>query len=784
MKKEKLLFVISQFYKGGAEVSLLNLLKRIDSTKYDVDLMVMNQCPAEGAVDIISELPKNVKVIDVYRQNKNLSIVAKTLSKLLFTSEDLEKFASTALQYAREHTYDWAFHIGEWWSPEFVARKVKATRKAVWIHTDISLASSFQSEEFFRFADFFDRYIFVSKKSMVESSTKFSFLNEKSTCIYNICDVDTILCKSTQRTTDGVFDVPVVLTCANIRKEKNHRRQVDAMKLLKDRGVAFKWVNIGSTADTTGVNELRSRIKECGLEKDFLLLGPRENPYPYIRSADIVAVLSDYESWSMVITEAKILGTPIIATKTSGALEQIEDGKTGVLTDFTAKDIADKLEHLILNSDFRNEIRKNIAGFDNTDDILDDFYRLLNSKQEENVGSQKLLYVIDDINYQGGAHVATKNLICSLLANNHDITIFSGVIPTVKARNDLRGVKFFGWQQCNVNKLFYSRLADCLSDPTLSKKAKKLKLTMTWESKVRKNPNVFDEYVKRSLSDLFSEYDTVCVMSESSAFRTEVAKSSTNRKIQYIHTDYAAWCALSDWSRMITANDAEIYAAFNKIVLLSEGIQKRFVEMYPQLEEKTVVNQNLLLSDDIRKKAEPISPKGVLINLVTVGRIDHYKGFDRTYNVFQKLYDEGYQFHWTIIGDGEDFWAVKNRFAQHEYANCITMTGSKENPFREMKKADVFALFSQYEGLPNTIYEAMILGLPVIATNVGGIASQISVGENGWLVDNDEEAIYQGLKHIFENPQEVAKYKENLANYCYKNDEIIERTEQIIFGGE
>lgn len=76
----------------------------------------------------------------------------------------------------------------------------------------------------------------------------------------------------------------------------------------------------------------------------------------------------------------------------------------------------------------------------------------------------------------------------------------------------------------------------------------------------------------------------------------------------------------------------------------------------------------------------------------------------------------------------------------------------------------------------------MILGLPVIATNVGGIASQISVGENGWLVDNDEEAIYQGLKHIFENPQEVAKYKENLANYCYKNDEIIERTEQIIFG--
>lgn len=784
MKKEKLLFVISQFYKGGAEVSLLNLLKRIDCTKYDIDLMVMNQCPAEGAVDIISELPESVKVIDVYRQSKNLSIVDKTRAKLLFAADDLGKFASAALLYARKQTYDWAFHIGEWWSPEFVARKVKASKKAVWIHTDISLAPSFQSEEFFRFTDCFDRYIFVSRKSLAESTARFLFLEGKSTCIYNICDVDSILYKSTQSAADSAFDVPVVLTCANIRKEKNHVRQVDAMKLLKDRGVTFKWINIGSTADMTGVNELRSRIKEYGLEKDFLLLGPKENPYPYIKSADIVAVLSDYESWSMVITEAKILGTPIIATKTSGALEQIEDGKTGVLTDFTAKDIADKLEHLILSSDFRSEIRRNIVGFDNTKDILDDFYRLLNSKQEKNIESQKLLYVIDDINYQGGAHIATKNLIRSLLAKGHDITVFSSTIPTVKTRNDLHRAKFCSWQQCNVDKLFHSRLTDCLSDPTLPKKAKKLKLTMTWESKVRKNQNVFDQYVKRGLSGLFSEYDTVCVMSESSAFRTEVANSSTKRKIQYIHTDYAAWYNLSDWSRSITSNDADVYAAFSRIVLLSEGIRKRFVEIYPQLEAKTAVNQNLLLSDDIQKKALPILPKGELVNFVTVGRIDHYKGFDRTYGILERLYFEGYQFHWTIIGDGEDFWAVKNRFAQCEYANCITMTGSRENPFREMKKADVFALFSQYEGLPNTIYEAMILGLPVIATNVGGIASQIINGENGWLVDNDDESIYRGLKHIFENPHEIAKYKDNLRGYCYKNDEIIERTEQILFGGK
>lgn len=56
-----------------------------------------------------------------------------------------------------------------------------------------------------------------------------------------------------------------------------------------------------------------------------------------MKNADAVCVLSDFESWSLVISEAKLVGTPVIATRTSGAIEQIEDGETGVLCDFTRK---------------------------------------------------------------------------------------------------------------------------------------------------------------------------------------------------------------------------------------------------------------------------------------------------------------------------------------------------------------------------------------------------------------------------------------------------------------
>ena len=65
----------------------------------------------------------------------------------------------------------------------------------------------------------------------------------------------------------------------------------------------------------------------------------------------------------MVITEAKILGVPVIATKTSGALEQIEHYVTDVLCEFDAVDIAEKLGRLLYDYEFQGKIRSNIIDF-------------------------------------------------------------------------------------------------------------------------------------------------------------------------------------------------------------------------------------------------------------------------------------------------------------------------------------------------------------------------------------------------------------------------------------
>ena len=441
---KKLLFVISQLYKGGAETSLVNLLNHLDYKKYDVELLVLNQSPVENAVSLIERINKNVKVCDAYAEYQKINVFDKVHGKFVYTTQQKTAYYLPALDFVRNKMYDWAFFVGEWYNPSFVAYEVQAKIKAAWIHNDLSEAEYFDSGEYFYFLDRFDYYIFVSRNSMEASIQRYPFLKERSVCIYNINDVEYIKSREKEEAVDfPKTTLPVLLTCANFRTQKNHLRQVKVMAELKRRGVEFVWVNIGATTDREIVNQVKALCIKEDLKDKFLILGPKENPYAYIKRADAVTVLSDYESWSMVITESKIVGTPIIATKTSGALEQIIHGEIGLLTEFDVKDMADKLESFICDRQLREKMKKNISNFDNTTEILESFSKLIaegNSYIERRRNEQSgksILYIIDDINYMGGAHVATKLQIKEFVKQGRNVNVFSVAIPNVKVRKEL-----------------------------------------------------------------------------------------------------------------------------------------------------------------------------------------------------------------------------------------------------------------------------------------------------------------------------------------------------------
>ena len=118
----------------------------------------------------------------------------------------------------------------------------------------------------------------------------------------------------------------LLVTVANFRKQ-NHFRQLEVMRILKNDGFNIMWLNIGGSVDIGLISRLKAKIKEYGLEDSFILKESDPNPYKYMAIADAVTVLSDNESWSLVITEAKYWGFLLLRHQ-HPALEQITHGET------------------------------------------------------------------------------------------------------------------------------------------------------------------------------------------------------------------------------------------------------------------------------------------------------------------------------------------------------------------------------------------------------------------------------------------------------------------------
>ena len=147
---------------------------------------------------------------------------------------------------------------------------------------------------------------------------------------------------------------------------------------------------------------------------------------------------------------------------------------------------------------------------------------------------------------------------------------------------------------------------------------------------------------------------------------------------------------------------------------------------------------------------------------------DKSKNISGIIRVIEKLSRERDDFLFKIIGDGMDFNELK-AYAKDTISNknLIEFTGLLEgdNLVKELSQADVMVIFSNYENFPVVINEAFVLGLPVIATRVGGIPEMVDADSGILISPEDEEALTgvmeQFLNHdiIFDKEKIKAKYR-------------------------
>lgn len=373
---KKVLFVINTLGCAGAETALIELLKSLDEKEYELSLYVLM-----GQGEMIDKIPENVKLLnDHYCKDSVLSkqgkqAMMKTVWRSFWENGNVfGKFAYIVRTFSAmrrtgkfqpdkilwrvisdgsprfEETYDLAVAYLEGGSTYYVADHVKAKKKAAFIHIDYESSGYAKGMDRNCF-DKIDRIFTVSDEVKKHFQNVYPKYQDKVKVFHNIINQDEIRRKAEEETGfEDHFDGVRLLTVGRLTYQKAYDIAIDAMKLIKDRGYKVRWYILGEGSERPA---LEKKVKELGLEKEFLMPGAVSNPFPYYKQADIYVHATRFEGKSIAIQEAQTLGCAIIASDCNGNREQIVQEKDGLLCQLNPESIAEAVISLVEDRDKR-----------------------------------------------------------------------------------------------------------------------------------------------------------------------------------------------------------------------------------------------------------------------------------------------------------------------------------------------------------------------------------------------------------------------------------------------
>jgi glycosyltransferase involved in cell wall biosynthesis len=384
---------------------------------------------------------------------------------------------------------------------------------------------------------------------------------------------------------------------------------------------------------------------------------------------------------------------------------------------------------------------------------------------------KRIIYIFDDINYQSGAlKAALYQMKC--LSDRFDVYALSLSEPV---NDDIPGQLLKTpklWKRAEVCAKSFREVV--FNNYSLSDKLKKIFYSVTL--RLGKGERFLDSFLYGEIPQYLESFDIVIVVSEASKIRYLVSRLKAPLKVQWIHTDYALWSEYSEWTRLITKNDARIYSDFDYIIVLSEKSREGMIKKLPEFSDKTIVIPNLVDYAEIKKKSMEdlgIDLEECLYRFVTVGRIDKEKNFERILSVCRSLKSDNINYRWYLIGDGPQKKHIYDLINKMDLKEYVVMLGHMDNPYPIMKQCDIIVLLSDYEGTPMTIDEAAVLEKKVIATPVGGIPEQLQRYGNGKLVRLDKNLYVDFFNAINEETSVRIKSIEEL------NNEVLKKMEQL-----
>lgn len=374
--KKKILFMVSSMNIGGVEKSLLSLLSVIPNDKYNITVLILEKKggfleyipehvkleEAEWFKDIkpiIMESPQNTikrylrtgKIFKIpsfiysYYKSKNTGDRYIYYKNVLKSIPNNDEYYDAAIAYAGPTEIIDAY----------ITHKVNANKKIGWVHFDIS-QHNINKKLYEKLYEKFDKVFAVSNEANKKLNEIIPSTRVKSEVLLNIISKDLINEMAEEEVEfDNEFDGIKIVTVGRLSKEKGQYLAIKALSKLKEDNYKVRWYCVG---DGNSRSEYEKLIQEYKLENDFILLGLKANPYPYIKNADIYVQTSRHEGYCLTLAEARCLCKPIISTNFIGAYEQINNNINGIIIEQNEIELCNSLKYIINNDEVKGSFTR------------------------------------------------------------------------------------------------------------------------------------------------------------------------------------------------------------------------------------------------------------------------------------------------------------------------------------------------------------------------------------------------------------------------------------------
>lgn len=371
----------------------------------------------------------------------------------------------------------------------------------------------------------------------------------------------------------------------------------------------------------------------------------------------------------------------------------------------------------------------------------------------ENLKKIKVLFLIHDLGH-GGAEKVLVNLVNNMDQKKFDISLFT----------------LFGG---GVNEQFLK--------PHIHYRA-------FFPKSIPGNSHVMKLLSPRQLHKLFirEHYDIeVSYLEGPSARIISGCPDPDTKLVSWIHieqkTPKKAACSFRSIQEAATC-----YNHFHRLIGVSETVKADFLSLFP-ISVPMQVLYNTNESEQIISLAKEPVESGLFssgeVKLIGVGKLTPTKAFSRLVRIHQRLRQEGYPVHSYILGVGPEQQSLENQIKSLEIEDNFSLLGYQTNPYRYVSKCDLFVCCSFAEGFSTAATEALIVGTPVCTVEVSGMKEML--GENnewGIVTENSEEALYQGIKELLDDPALLAHYRKQAAERgkTFSTEKTVRAVEEML----